>query len=184
MQPMNENGSQSLEEGVPEGTGLKIAPPELEYRIDTLCGEEYKSPNPRGFANIPVSIELLAICDERLGAIRYADTQIVSALNSGESIRGKEIIPNLIKQMEAVKRQILKRKPGSSNEYGFNIRDGEDVWEIKFVVEPDDVSQNVATYKQYRHRSSGRVFVAKLDSSGKLFLPKMPEEWGKLQFGV
>lgn len=179
MWPMNENGPDDLpsEESIPEGIEPKIAPPELEYRVDTLNGEQYQSPSLRGFVFIPVSVELSAICDERPQTIRYADIQIHSPLNPEGPIRGKEIIPNLIKQMEAVKRQILRRKPGSGNELEFRTRDSEDMWEIKFVVESDELSTGHTTYKQYRHIKSGRVFVAKLTSGGQLFLPKMPKEW-------
>lgn len=187
-----------MNEGGPDGGGEevaselvepKIAPPEIEYAADTLNGEPFVSSNSRGFVWTPVGMELLAIYDGQAGTLRYADTQIVSLLNPQESIRGKEIIPNLIKQMSAVRAQIVRRlhrDHGSSKEFGpshekvsdANIID--DPWKIKFVLETGEIGDNGDIFKQYRHTRSGRVVVVKLTPDGKLLLPKIPEEWGQL----
>lgn len=181
MRSMNEGGPDGGgEEIVAELVEPKIAPPEVEYKVDTASSKPYVSPDPRGFIWTPVGMELLAIYDGQAGTLRYADT---------ESIRGKDIIPNLIKQMSAVRAQILKRLQrdhGSSKEFGpsrekvsdANVVD--DPWEIKFVLETGEIGDNGDIFKQYRQTRSGRVMVVKLTPDGKLFLPKIPEEWGQL----
>ena len=182
MRSMNEGGPDSGDdmgdEGVPEPVEPKIAPPEVEYQVDTLNGEPFVSGNPRGFVWTPVGIELLAICDGQAGTLRYRG-----------SIRGEEIIPNLIKQMSAVRAQILRRLHRdfkSGREFGHlyeKVSDAnvvDDPWEIKFVLETGEIGDSGDIFKQYRHIASGRVVVVKLTPDGKLFLPRIPEEWWQL----
>lgn len=171
MRSMNENGPDDL-------PPIEIAPPELEYTIDNVG---YEAPNPRGFVWMPIRHELSAICDND----NVSDDSLIFVPDGNRGIRGKEIIPNLIKQMEAVRQQILKRKPGNSNELSIHesVSDANvvnDPWEIKFVVETGEIGDSGDIFKQYKHIASGRVVVARLTPAGKLFLPKIPEEWGQL----
>ena len=198
---MDEGGPNSgveevvVKETAPKPVKPKIAPPEVEYTVDT-SGKPYVSPDPRGFVWTPIRYELKEICDwsplqQNLKEIEAglravcgeeevsaSDMAVIAIPNSDHKIRGGDIIPNLIKQMSAVRAQILRRKPGSGKE--FNMHVAHDPWEIKFVLETGEIGDSGDIFKQYRHEKSGRVVVAKLTHDGKLFLPKTPEEWGQL----
>lgn len=188
---MNEGGTDSHDEEGAEPIEPKIAPPEVEYKVDTASNKPYVSPDPRGFVWPSVGVELQSI-EAGLRAILCGDEEmsisdmvVIAIPNSDHEIRSGDIIPNLIRQMEAVRAQILRRKPGSGKELDIRekISDAnaiDDPREIKFVLETGELGDSEDIFKQYRHVRSGSVMVAKLTPDGKLFLPKIPEEWGQL----
>lgn len=153
----------------PDGPMVALAA--VPYTVTEEDDLSYEAPDKLGYVEVPTVAELLVLCGDGEGSLRYADTRVGFLRNPNAMIRGKHVIPNLVRQMEAMGAYIASCvSQGGTRELSYTTEgvESEEGWEIHFILEKDGT-----VIKRYTHEK-GHCFEAKLSPDGQLLLPRLP----------
>lgn len=130
--------------------------------------EAYKPSHPRGFVFSPTASEILALSSDDPNSLRHAETTLIDLHDFTNELRGREIIPNLVRQLRHMRDRLHLEKKTRIIFQDHHDMGG--VWIVVFEL----ADHGKAVVKHYIKLGSRLMFEAKLTAEGELLLPKFP----------